>query len=416
MAEQSSVPPMLVEMKEGIIVIADLEHGIRAWATKARQQVAHLAFPHGAQSPPTSIAVNVSQGNDQRTKIVIGFENGSLSLYQLDLGRRRFEHCYTSLASGDGVLSAISVSWPYVATLTATQLLTLYRFPGSIDDPGGEMTDPSRILQLRSRTAWPPLSISIRHVSGPILVTVAFALPTYLSGWTVGVQEVRVSPDGAMLGTRLASAIDQHYRPLAFASRPMVPHISSFIPTPAGVASTLELRHIHTKPTSLSYTHPYLLASHPDNTLTLYLVTSTTDKLSIGAPNRLWGHTSSVSGAQVGSRGKAVSISRCGDELRVWELEGGFASSTAKKRLAESDLSVQIRPDNLAKPHTEVADIRKDLAASTSDSQDSGGSDTDGTDSGLTLTRGWVGFDDENVVFLKEDSRGPQALVVYDFS
>jgi hypothetical protein len=32
------------------------------------------------------------------------------------------------------------------------------------------------------------------------------------------------------------------------------------------------------------------------------------------------------------------------------------------------------------------------------------------------LTRGWIGFDEENVVVLKEQSQGRQALVVYDFT
>jgi len=170
------------------------------------------------------------------------------------------------------------------------------------------------------------------------------------------------------------------------------------------------MRHIHSKPTSLSYTHPYLLVSHPDNTLTLYLVSSTADALSIGIGSRLWGHTSSVSGAHVGGRGKAVSVSRRGDELRIWELEGGFASATAKRRLATGDLSVQIRAekhstDEIAQTGLELRSGRAAAAATADDAS-----------SELTLTRGWIGFDDENVVVLKEQSHGRQALVVYDFT
>jgi len=33
-----------------------------------------------------------------------------------------------------------------------------------------------------------------------------------------------------------------------------------------------------------------------------------------------------------------------------------------------------------------------------------------------SLSRGWIGFDEENVVVLKEKSWGAQALVVYDFN
>ena len=122
-------------------------------------------------------------------------------------------------------------------------------------------------------------------------------------------------------------------------SRFLAAAIAAFTSTIGSLSTSTatELRHIHSKPTSLSYTHPYLLVAHPDNTLTLYLVTSTAQALSISAGSRLWGHTSSVSGAHVGGRGKAVSVSRRGDELRIWELEGGFASSAAKRRLAMGD-------------------------------------------------------------------------------
>ena len=42
--------------------------------------------------------------------------------------------------------------------------------------------------------------------------------------------------------------------------------------------------------------------------------------------------------------------------------------------------------------------------------------DTEEDPDELTLTRGWIAFDEENVVVLKEQSQGRQALVVYDFT
>jgi hypothetical protein len=161
--------------------------------------------------------------------------------------------------------------------------------------------------------------------------------------------------------------------------------------------------------------------AHPDNTLTLYLVSSTADSLSISAGSRLWGHTSSVSGAHVGGRGKAVSVSKRGDELRVWELEGGFGSLSARKRLAVGDLSVRIQPESKKADNPDTAQAGLDLINNeksvdldTSNilSQDDAEIDADE----LTLTRGWIGFDEENVVVLKEQSQGRQALVVYDFT
>jgi hypothetical protein len=159
--------------------------------------------------------------------------------------------------------------------------------------------------------------------------------------------------------------------------------------------------------------------SHPDNTLTLYLVSSTTESLSISAGSRLWGHTSSVSGAHVGGRGKAVSVSKRGDELRVWELEGGFGSLSARKRLAVGDLSVRVQPGS---KKTDTAQAGLDLVTRSptgrepKDTSTTNGLDDDDDPDELTLTRGWIAFDEENVVVLKEQSQGRQALVVYDFT
>ncbi|KAF2168059.1 hypothetical protein M409DRAFT_65599 [Zasmidium cellare ATCC 36951] len=409
-AEQAAIPPILVQMHDGIIYTADQTDGLRAWAAKgSRQRVAQLAFPSSkVPRPPTALAIDAqSRADHDVTRVIVGFEDGSFSIYVLHRADAIFRHQYTHEPSSNGVISATAVSWPYAVTMTATQMLSLYQF----GDGPRNTSDPPRLLHsLKSHTAWPPLSTSLRTTASAIVICVAYALPTYLSGWTVGMQEVKVNLAGDLLDSRIASAIDQHYRPLAFSTRPMMHHLGAFTPGP-GASAALELRHIHSKPTSLSYTHPYLLVSHPDNTLTLYLVTSTADTLSISAGSRLWGHTSSISGAHVGGRGKAVSVSRRGDELRVWELEGGFASTAAKRRLASGDLSVQIKP---------TSQSGMDLISKAIQHRQSGtacGHESAPDDSSeLTLTRGWIGFDDEAVVVLKERSQGRQNLMVYDFT
>ncbi|CAK3865463.1 f-box domain-containing [Lecanosticta acicola] len=417
-SEEAAIPPILVQMHGGIIYTVDHADGLRAWSAKGpRDMIAQLAFPASRTRPPTALAVDATTLEDDNAKVVVGFEDGSFGLYLLNKSERKFCHGYFHEASSNGVVSSVALAWPYAVTMTATQLLSLYRFDdGAARDVEGNVTAPPRLLHsLKSHTVWSPLSTSLRTSSSAVFICVAYALPTYLSGWTVGIQEVTVSPEGKLLDSRLASAIDQHYRPLAFTSRPVMHHLTPFIPG-TGTSTALELRHIHSKPTSLSYTHPYLLVSHPDNTLTLYLVTSTTDSLSVSAGSRLWGHTSSVSGAQVCRRGKAVSVSRRGDELRVWELEGGFSSTAARKRLAGGDLSVQIKPERKATLAQSGFDlVAKDKQVALPDGY---GPCEDAVDepSELTLTRGWIGFDDENVVVLKEQSQGKQALVIYDFT
>lgn len=420
-AEQPAVPPVLVQMHNGVIYMADRADGLRAWTAKGERKIlAQLNFPADCSSqPPTTLAVDTQCADSGIQRVIVGFQDGAFGIFELQLaGGTRFVHLFSHEQSSSGVLSTVALSWPYAVTMTATQRLSLYRFSQPKPGPRHNILDPPRLLHsLKSHTVWPPLSTSLRAATGTITITIAYALPTYLSGWTVGIQEVKVASTGTFLESRLASAVDQHYRPLAFAVPPMLSHLVAPAGGSLATSTTLELRHIHSKPTSLSYTHPYLLVSHPDNTLTLYLVTSTNDTLSISAGNRLWGHTSSVSGAHVGGRGKAVSVSKRGDELRVWELEGGFASSAARKRLASGDISVQIRPESTtardALPQAGLDLVNRSLSRSSKRARHSQGP-TDEPE--LTLTRGWIGFDEENVVVLKEHSQGRQALVVYDFT
>lgn len=419
-AEQAPVPPVIVQMHDGVIYMASLDDGLRAWSAKSdRKLIAQKHFDKQQRSaPPTSLAVDTTSDGAKLSRVVVGYENGSFAIFSLDHSTSEFSHTYSHEPSINGVISSVAVAWPYMVTMTATQLLSLYECEPQ-KSPAGVPGPPRLLHSLKSHTVWPPLTTSLRLSPGSVVVSIAYSIPTYLSGWTVGVQEVKLSEAGDLLESRISSAIDQHYRPLAFASQPMTTHLT---PASGGLATstTFELRHIHSKPTSLSYTHPYLLVSHPDNTLTLYLVSSTAESLSISAGSRLWGHTSSVSGAHVGGRGKAVSVSKRGDELRVWELEGGFGSLSARKRLAVGDLSVRVQPESKKPDTLDTAQAGLDLVNRPPDGSEPKGSSTtndsdDDTDE-LTLTRGWIAFDEENVVVLKEQSQGRQALVVYDFT
>lgn len=418
-AERESIPPVLVEMAGGVIFMADLEDGLRAWTAQgSRCMIAHEPFRSELEStPPTSLAIDSSNSDRSHSRVLIGFEDGSYSIYVLNQEKRSFRHQYSHRRSSHGVLTATELRWPYAVTMTATQLVSVYQFQGS--EGMTEIKDPPRLLHsMKSNTVLPPLSISLRTTTSIIYVSIAYSLPTYLSGWTVGIQEVKLDLFGTLLESRLTSAIDQHYRPLAFASRPMIHHIPTInigLHATHATTSALESKHIHSKPTSLSYSHPYLLTSHRDNTLTMYLVTSTADNLQISPGARLWGHTSAVSGAHVGDRGRAVSISRKGDEIRVWELEGGFTTSSARKRLY-GDLSIQVKPSNFVKPR-QHEDLEKDHGSLPSSGLGILSSTVDSDEAQeLTLSRGWIGFDEENVVVLKEHGQGKQALVVYDFT
>jgi hypothetical protein len=129
----------------------------------------------------------------------------------------------------------------------------------------------------------------------------------------------------------------------------------------------------------------------------MYLVVSTTNSLFVRGGQRLWGHTSSVSAVQVTSRGKAVSVSSRGDELRIWELEMAVASLNTHRPVEEN--SIQISAENkppLPGPVLEANPV--------------------GLAAGATRMQGCVGFDEERVVLLREKEVGTPLLECYDFT
>lgn len=417
-AERPPVPPLLVQLHEGMVVTVDSVAGLRAWQMKGdHKQLASMALtfngtPSGNSLGPSSLEIDSSSSTLEKVNIAVGFTDGRFSIYQLSIKGQIFVHNYTHVPSSNGTVSAIAYASPYLLTMTESQLLSLYRFDLTADDSFGStaFAPPTLLSSLKSRTAWPPLCLTIRASSSDILASIAYAMPTYLVGWSVGLQELRLTPEGSILESRLVSALNQGFAPLSTPQTPLSP--DSRTPSPGRKGTDPGVLAPSTKPTSLSYNHPYLLAAHPDNTLTLYMVTSNTHDLSIGTGNRLWGHTSSVSGAYVGDRGKAVSVSAQGNELRVWELEGGLPSIASRRRIAAGATSVQVRPENrdIGSQALEY-DVPKNM----------GHGMRIGLTAGLPFgevatNKGWVGFDEEKVIVLGEKVQGEQTLVVYDFT
>ncbi|KAJ9641875.1 hypothetical protein H2201_003735 [Coniosporium apollinis] len=414
-AEQPSVPPLLAKFHDGVVYTADSQGGLQAWRTKRqRRLIANIHFaPANRQGnlAPTSLAVDTQRAVSGAQRVLVGFSDGSFTVFELRQDEGSFETLYRHPPSTNGTLSAVAYCSPYLLTMTASQLLSVYKFSTEPDDKRAQdVLNPPRLLcSLMSHTVWPPLALSIRPSSQNITASIAYAIPRYPRGWSVGIQEMRLTLEGDLIESRLASSADDAFRPLA---RPS-PASSSPSTRSSSPASPSGSHDIYSKPTSLSYTHPYLLVSHPDNTLTLYLVTSTSSTLSISSGSRLWGHTSSVSSAHVGGRGKAVSVSSRGDELRVWELEGGMNSSANRRRLISGELSVQVRPEKKGVSGDKDLDSLSDAISQ----RGSGlGLALEAKLDDMSITKGWVGFDDENVVVLRERNRGSQTLVVYDFT
>ncbi|KAL8769834.1 MAG: hypothetical protein Q9209_004272 [Squamulea sp. 1 TL-2023] len=398
-AERPPIPPLLVRLHEGTVITADSTAGLRAWSTRGGESlIATMAWDIRTHSStaPSSLAIDHSSTTTNDMRISIGFVDGNFGLYALDRRKRSLKCQYLHAPSTNGTVSAIAFAFPYLLTMTEAQLLSLYHFPITSDRLGlgqDDLGSPRLLSSLKSHTAWPPLSLAIRSSSTGVSASIAYAIPTYTAGWSVGLQELRLTAEGTILESRLATPFSHGFKPLAAPASPTQP--------PA-----IRLTSPSAKPTSLSYTHPYLLVAYSDNTMTLYMVISNTQELSIGPGKPLCGHTSSVSGAYVGDRGKAISVSAGGNDLRVWELEGGLVSGASRRRPFWGEASVAIRPENRNsgdRRNAEQPKVSSFVASTTSDSD--------------TMTsKGWLSFDEEQVVLLGEKSHGSQALVVYSFA
>jgi hypothetical protein len=443
-ADRPSVPEMLVRLAEGMVVTVDKEDGLRAWDLKGKTLIAKCELDEDAV--PTCLAV------DEREEIVglgiaVGFVDGGWGTWRLDVPGKTFSPVYRHPSSSNGMLGAVAYAHPYILTITDSQLLSLYTFdpkPATIEptDPALEKgptrpssdpqdaepqpdslsaenkTQPTLLASLKSHTSWPPLSLSIRTTTYTLIASIAYSLPTYLSGYTIGLQELHLSlSTGQITFSRLASSLPQGFSSLVFnpQSQTQSPHSTSGTSSPVPGTSPNPgsilggISGSNSRPTTLSYAHPYILATHPDNTLTLYLCTSNSNTLSISPGTKLWGHTSSVSSAEITPRGKAVSVSTRGNELRVWELEGGFGSASRKRLEGKAaERSVRVRPETRGR--VEGDEEGED------DEDRGGGKETGDWEEEVEARKQWVGFDDEVVIVLKESGRGTQALMVYDFT
>ncbi|KAB8339273.1 hypothetical protein FH972_022206 [Carpinus fangiana] len=383
-ADGPSVAPVLARLRNGIVYTVDRRHGLRAFscAEKYRLLTSEAIAAHTNNTQPTVLTVEHSVATGSVQRLAVGFEAGSFAIFCYCRSKVRFTRVYSHAASLDGDLTEMVLAWPYLSTISQAQTLSLYRFSSSEPGEGEEqMSAPVLLARMESHTVWPPLSLALRLIAGNVVLSVAYSKPTMSFGWLAAMQELTFSEEGEIKDSRIATAANEgFFQPLSTRTGPRV----------AGASDVT-----FAIPTSLSYSHPYLVCSHADNTLTQYLVTSSPSALSISPGKRLWGHASAVFSAHVSNRGRAVSVTKCGEEVRLWELEGStLTSASDARRKRHPEMSVQVASGQNAAPF----DLKKALSETPS------------------TTRGWVGFDEEKAVVLREGEHGKQMLVVYDFT
>jgi hypothetical protein len=439
---------MLVKVVEGLAVTVDRASGLRAWDLKTREVLAQTSLGEDdveeedtESAQPSCIAIDDRSLDQGTLDVAVGFVDGSFGVWALDTRARTISRRYRHEKSSNGELIGMAFSHPYLLTATRAVLISLYTFDvpptATLDredehevlgapppqglssklksalkeyvDEDAAATDWARLpapylmTSLKSYSSSPPLALSIRKTAGATVASIAY---TFFArhGWSIGIQDLHITPDKAsksapVITTRLAyttpTAISTPGHALgAGAPGGVDPHPAPAQqhppPPPSSPSSPQRQQQYAQGPTTLCYSHPYLLATLPDNTLILHLCTSTAAALSISPGIRLWGHTSGISDAEITARGKAVSVSSRGDEMRVWELEG--------------------RPSGVRSRSVEVRAAAAEAAAAASPPPPHGGDDD------WEERRNWVGFDDEMVIVLKEARGGRESLLVYDFT
>ncbi|KAL2150112.1 hypothetical protein VTH82DRAFT_7788 [Thermothelomyces myriococcoides] len=413
---------MLVKVADGVAVTADGMEGLRAWDLKNRKLIAQAAI--GVESGPSDdavpscIAVDEGEAGRGLLDVALGFSDGSFGIWRLNAESGRLERRYRHEKSSNGELVAMAFAYPYLLTATGAVLISLYTFEGpgatrnakdgskaaASRDAADKLHPPYLLTSLDSHTSRPPLALSIRKAGRVTIASVAYTFSTR-RGWSIGLQDLHIhqpaaGPDSVpeIAATRIAytppvEADGVSYFPL---SPPATPQRGHQHPTSASSSGPRdpESETPEPGPTTLCYTHPYLLAALPDNTLILHMCTSNASSLSISDGIRLWGHTSGISDAEITARGKAVSVSTRGEEMRVWELEGRSTGVASR--------SVEIRP--WQSPGTTGSP-----AGGLSPYGDPARGNWD-------EKRNWVGFDDEMVIVLKETRGAHESLMVYDFT
>ncbi|PFH56030.1 hypothetical protein XA68_17184 [Ophiocordyceps unilateralis] len=344
----------LVKVVDGLAVTADAQVGLRAWDLRTRKLVAQSDLDPCPSVRPTCLAVD-----DQWLKtaacleICAGFHDGTFAVWRLHVRQRKLALLFRQEKGYLGPLVAIAYRHPYVLSAASFGFISLYTFDPDSDDASRDRTAhgyrwPCRSAKRRRRW-WPPSRTpSTPSAAGPSRV--ACTLPTQT-------RSTEPSPGRRKQQRLPAFGLDD------------------------------EDEDEDTGPIRLCYSHPYLLATLPDNCMVLHLCTSTATSLTISPGIRLWGHTSGISDAEITPRGKAVSVSTRGDEIRLWELEGRVGGT-----------SVEIRPRAQAGGEHQSEKTPPNDAVDLSD------------------RKNWVGFDDEMVVVLKEARDGEESLMVYDFT
>lgn len=253
---------------------------------------------------------------------------------------------------------------PLLATCSRSFVLRFWRIEERDGISAVEEIEPS----LRSRESWVPVVLTLKKVEGGtseedrdewgmrkaeglqkieeevFKVTLAYSMPIFPEGWSVGVQEfvVRIPPSPSP-SSAFASTLDINFRrprPTITTRHAIAPSASQHISTPSRRQQQLV--------TAIEHSDPFIVTSRSDNTLDVFEVTSKpsystqrqshafntlhlrndelADRLRIVHRRTLFGHTARVASVAIEEGGRCVSGGDDGT-VKVWQL--GERSSRA---------------------------------------------------------------------------------------
>jgi hypothetical protein len=396
-----TVATPLVQFDGKIFITVDKKVGVRAWdigrpENDKRKIIGCRRFRNYEQGwilgEPTALAID---GTGDNMNVVVGFESGGVMILQLDplegIDEQDFGFIVKFVLPPKVMPEKIlhlTYSHPYLLTLDAKHDFNAYLFESTTFD------QPRLLATLHAQALRGPCNLTLRKSKWEgkqtVTASIAYSMPLFHGGWSVGIQEIIIdvtSPNG-IAQTRIGTCIPSVYQLNIHPDQPPTRIQSISIPAAS--------------PTSISYSHPYLLTSHRDNTLTLYLARSNDKEITIGQPRRLWGHTTGVARAGVAGRGRAVSVSQIGGEVRVWELES-IAAAVSKTDTEVEEGGVvgiveSVRVENASVALKAGKGLYLDDIPSRNSSVE------------------WVGFDDERVLVVTSDQDRDKNVTMYDFT
>ncbi|RCI15785.1 hypothetical protein L249_1729 [Ophiocordyceps polyrhachis-furcata BCC 54312] len=403
---QSSLVPAppqwqtLVKVVDGLAVTADARAGLRAWNLRTRELIAQFGLDGPLYLHPTCLAIDDQQLHKAALlDIAAGFHQGTFAVWRLDIRQRKLVSLYCQESGDCDPLIAIAYQHPYVLTSSSSGFLRLWAFD-SVDDENDNSNEPAEVLRLASSSPLTalksynlqmPVALSIRNTATAVVASVVYTSHS-LNGWVISIhdQDIRRTTEGSHVKvstSRTASTLPTRTRRSELAderrrrrARRRRGHRDANYLEDDDDDGEGEADDELDGPIRLSYNHPYLLVTLPDNCMVIYLCRATATSMTISPGTHLWGHTSGISDAEITRRGKAVSVSSRGDEIRLWELEGCFDAP-----------SVEVRPRQ-----------------PTGEGQES--ETTASLDAEYSCMKKWVGFDEEMVVVLQETEDGEESL------